>query len=70
MAVRLFGADVGMTVCEDLWQDGGPFAVAALAGVSLIVNINSSPYQRDKDDERLPAAPAPRRRSRRGRSST
>ena len=54
VAVRLFGADVGMTVCEDLWQDGGPFAVAALAGVSLIVNINSSPYQRDKDDERLP----------------
>ena len=54
VAVRLFGADVGMTVCEDLWQDGGPFAVAALAGVSLIVNINSSPYQRNKDDERLP----------------
>ena len=54
VAVRLFGADVGMTVCEDLWQEGGPFAVAALAGVSLIVNINSSPYQRNKDDERLP----------------
>ena len=26
--VRALGVDIGLTVCEDLWQDGGPFAVA------------------------------------------
>ncbi|MEP6696692.1 MAG: NAD+ synthase [Pseudonocardiales bacterium] len=51
--VRLHGVDVALTVCEDLWQDGGPFAVAAAAGVGLVVNINGSPYERDKDDTRL-----------------
>jgi NAD+ synthase (glutamine-hydrolysing) len=52
--VRLHGVDVAITVCEDLWQDGGPFAVAGRAGVGLVVNINGSPYERDKDDVRLP----------------
>jgi len=54
--VRLHGVDVAITVCEDLWQDGGPFAVAGQAGVDLVVNINGSPYERDKDDLRLPLA--------------
>jgi NAD+ synthase (glutamine-hydrolysing) len=54
--VRLHGVDVAITVCEDLWQDGGPFAVAGQAGVGLVVNINGSPYERNKDDVRLPLA--------------
>ncbi len=54
--VRLHGIDVALTVCEDLWQDGGPFSVAAAAGVGLVVNINGSPYERDKDDQRLELA--------------
>ncbi|RKR87368.1 NAD+ synthase (glutamine-hydrolysing) [Micromonospora pisi] len=52
--VRLGGVDVGLTICEDLWQAGGPFAVARQAGVGLVVNINGSPYERNKDDVRLP----------------
>ena len=52
--VRYRGADVALTICEDVWQDGGPFAVAAAAGVGLVVNINASPYERNKDDARLP----------------
>src|SRR6185369_10311775 len=26
--LRLHGVDVGLTICEDLWQEGGPVAVA------------------------------------------
>ena len=26
--VRLHGVDIALTVCEDMWQDGGPFTVA------------------------------------------
>ncbi|WP_212990399.1 NAD+ synthase, partial [Actinoplanes auranticolor] len=52
--VRLGGVDVGLTVCEDLWQAGGPFTAARRAGVGLVVNINASPYELNKDDIRLP----------------
>jgi NAD+ synthase (glutamine-hydrolysing) len=50
--VRLHGVDVGMVICEDLWQEGGPIAVARSAGVGLVVCINGSPYERGKDDVR------------------
>jgi NAD+ synthase (glutamine-hydrolysing) len=46
--------DIALTVCEDIWQAGGPFAAAGAAKVGLIVNINASPYERNKDDVRLP----------------
>ncbi|MDT4893608.1 MAG: hypothetical protein QOE97_2643 [Pseudonocardiales bacterium] len=52
--VRHLGVDIALTICEDIWQDGGPFAVARAAGAGLVVNINGSPYERDKDDLRLP----------------
>ncbi len=50
---RIGGVDVALTVCEDIWQAGGPFAVARQAGVGLVVNINASPYELNKDDVRL-----------------
>jgi NAD+ synthase (glutamine-hydrolysing) len=46
--------DIALTVCEDIWQPGGPFAVAGQAGVGLVVSINASPYELNKDDVRLP----------------
>ncbi|RKN50932.1 NAD+ synthase [Micromonospora endolithica] len=52
--VRLGGVDVALTICEDLWQAGGPFAAARQAGVGLVLNINGSPYELNKDDIRLP----------------
>jgi NAD+ synthase (glutamine-hydrolysing) len=52
--VRFGGVDVALTICEDLWQAGGPFAVARRAGVGLVVNVNGSPYELNKDDVRLP----------------
>ncbi|HEY2299043.1 MAG TPA: NAD+ synthase [Jatrophihabitans sp.] len=54
VVVRHRGVDIALTICEDLWQDGGPFTVAGRLGVGLVVNINGSPYERNKDDLRLP----------------
>ncbi|SCE68345.1 NAD+ synthase (glutamine-hydrolysing) [Micromonospora haikouensis] len=52
--VRVGGVDVALTICEDMWQAGGPFAAARQAGVGLVVTINGSPYELNKDDIRLP----------------
>jgi NAD+ synthase (glutamine-hydrolysing) len=54
VVARIRGVDVALTVCEDIWQAGGPFTVAGQAGVGLVVNINGSPYELNKDDVRLP----------------
>jgi NAD+ synthase (glutamine-hydrolysing) len=51
--VRLHGVDVATVICEDLWQDGGPLSVVREAGAGLLVVINGSPYERNKDDVRL-----------------
>lgn len=45
--------DVAIAICEDLWQDGGPVAVARQAGAGLLVVPNASPYEQGKDDSRL-----------------
>jgi NAD+ synthase (glutamine-hydrolysing) len=50
--VRLHGIDVAVTICEDLWQAGGPIAVARQAGAGLVLTINGSPYESHKDDVR------------------
>jgi NAD+ synthase (glutamine-hydrolysing) len=46
------GARVGVTICEDLWGEGGPIPASIAAGAQLVLNINASPYQRGKRDER------------------
>ncbi len=51
--LRLHGVDVALTICEDLWQDGGPVAVARLARAGLLIVINGSPYELNKDDVRF-----------------
>jgi NAD+ synthase (glutamine-hydrolysing) len=50
--VRVHGVDVAFCICEDLWQDG-PTLTARSAGAGLLVVINGSPYERNKDDVRL-----------------
>jgi NAD+ synthase (glutamine-hydrolysing) len=52
--LRLHGVDVGITICEDLWQEGGPVQVAREAEVGLLLCLNASPYERFKDDVRAP----------------
>ncbi|MEU2797243.1 MULTISPECIES: NAD+ synthase [unclassified Streptomyces] len=51
--VRVHGVDVALAICEDLWQDGGRVPAARSAGAGLLLSINASPYERDKDDTRL-----------------
>jgi NAD+ synthase (glutamine-hydrolysing) len=50
---RVHGVDVAVVICEDIWQNGGPVAVAREAGAGLLLVINGSPYERNKDDVRL-----------------
>ncbi len=50
--VRIGGVDVALTICEDLWQPGGPFTAARAAGAGLVVTANGSPFELDKDDTR------------------
>jgi NAD+ synthase (glutamine-hydrolysing) len=38
------GVTVGVSVCEDAWDPGGPIAAQAAGGAELIVNLNASPY--------------------------
>jgi len=45
--------DVAVAICEDLWQDGGPVAVARAAGASVLVVPNASPYEQDKGEARV-----------------
>ena len=52
--VKLHGLDVGVVICEDIWQNGGPVAALGQVGVDLVVCVNASPYERAKDDVRLP----------------
>jgi len=51
--VRVRGVDVAIAICEDLWQEGGPVAETRAAGAQLLLVINGSPYEREKDDTRL-----------------
>jgi NAD+ synthase (glutamine-hydrolysing) len=50
--VHIGEVDVAIAICEDLWQEGGPVAQTRQAGASLLLVINGSPYEADKDDVR------------------
>jgi NAD+ synthase (glutamine-hydrolysing) len=56
VVVRVHGVDVAVTICEDMWQDGGSFAVAGQAGAGLIACLNASPYERGKEAARISLA--------------
>ncbi|MFH9488593.1 NAD+ synthase [Streptomyces halstedii] len=51
--VRVRGIDVALAICEDLWQDGGRVPATRATGAGLLLSVNASPYERDKDDTRL-----------------
>ena len=50
------GARIGLLVCEDLWLDDGPVLEARAADLDLLLVLNASPFERGKDDFRLPLA--------------
>jgi NAD+ synthase (glutamine-hydrolysing) len=47
------GAWVGISVCEDVWFPEGPVAQQGHAGADVVVNLNASPYNRGRHNERL-----------------
>ena len=49
--LQVHGIDIGLVICEDIWQDG-PSEAAAAAETALLLVINGSPYDRNKDDVR------------------
>ena len=53
LLIRVGGVDVGIAICEDLWQDGGLIAALAARTPGLVVVPNGSPFERNKDDVRL-----------------
>lgn len=50
--VEFRGVKLGLPICEDIWF---PFVTAHLAerGAQILINVNGSPYEIDKDDRRL-----------------
>jgi len=52
VAVEVAGVAVGLTICEDVWEEGPPAASEAAAGAELIANPSGSPYHRGKGRER------------------
>jgi len=45
----LKGAQIGLTICEDIWQESGPGkTLCQKGGVDLLLNISSSPYHKGK----------------------
>ena len=51
--LRMHGIDIAFAICEDLWQEGGPVATTRATDAGLLVVINASPYELNKDDVRL-----------------
>jgi NAD+ synthase (glutamine-hydrolysing) len=54
LVLRLKGVDIALIICEDLWRDGGPVSRVLESDAGLLLVINASPYERDKDEVRLP----------------
>ena len=54
LIVRLGGVDCGVVICEDLWRDHGPIATLSGYPLGALLVPNASPFERDKDDVRLP----------------
>ncbi len=52
--VTVGGVTTGLLICEDLWRDDGPTARMASLETDVVLVINASPYERTKDDMRMP----------------
>lgn len=51
VVVDICGVSVGLAVCEDIWADG-PVEDSVAAGAQLIISLNASPYDIDKQARR------------------
>ena len=46
------GVNVGINICEDIWEEAGPTTTQAYSGAEVIVNISASPYHFGKGNVR------------------
>jgi len=53
LVIRVCGVDIGIAICEDIWQSGGPIAELAKRNIGLLLVPNGSPFELNKDDLRL-----------------
>ena len=53
LVIRVVGVDIGIAICEDIWQEGGPVAELARRNIGLFLVPNGSPFEANKDDLRL-----------------
>ncbi|ACZ21461.1 NAD+ synthetase [Sanguibacter keddieii DSM 10542] len=54
--LEIQGRRVGLVVCEDIWQDGGPVAELAAQEVDLLLVLNGSPFEEGKGHSRTDLA--------------
>ena len=54
--LEIQGRRVGLVVCEDIWQDGGPVAELAAREVDLLLVLNGSPFEEGKGHSRTDLA--------------
>ena len=52
LVIQVHGVDIAICICEDLWQNG-PSANAKAANAGLLLVVNGSPFEANKDDARL-----------------
>jgi NAD+ synthase (glutamine-hydrolysing) len=53
LVIRVVGIDIGIAICEDIWQEGGPVAELAKRNIGLFLVPNGSPFEANKNDLRL-----------------
>ena len=54
LIIRVLGVDLGVIICEDLWQSTGPVEVLRQYPLGALLVPNASPFERDKDTVRAP----------------
>lgn len=54
MIVHVAGCDVAVAICEDIWRESDFMKDVADAHPGLLLVINGSPFEREKDEVRLP----------------
>jgi NAD+ synthase (glutamine-hydrolysing) len=54
--IEVEGSGLGIVICEDIWQDGGPVSVMEKNDIRLLVVINGSPFEEGKGHVRTDLA--------------
>ncbi len=54
--IEVRGVRVGIVICEDIWQDGGPVQALGTQDIDLLAVLNGSPFEEDKEHMRTERA--------------